>query len=180
MGAELWYHQAPWADNPADALKLLQASYVSANYDLATLLPQLLEWAKESVAAAKAGGASFDLVEMHEEEANVLEEFCREPIPADVEAQIGIIRRINANSGEGIGNVLDIRGISENRDVHRTQRLGDDEILRLVGSPKPSISQADKAIPKINRELDRGESVCFPVYENEQPVGWYFVGNTID
>ncbi len=53
-------------------------------------------------------------------------------------------------------------------------------MVRLVGDAQPTLAQAAGAIDKINEELGRGECVCFPVYENCKPIGWYFVGNTID
>jgi hypothetical protein len=42
--------------------------------------------------------------------------------------------------------------------------------------------QARAAVVKINEDLGRGESVCFPLHTagGTDPVGWYFVGNTID
>jgi hypothetical protein len=52
--------------------------------------------------------------------------------------------------------------------------------VRLVGAAQPSRIQARQAVGKINEELGRGECICFPVYAKGKPVGWYFVGNTID
>ena len=102
------------------------------------------------------------------------------PIPKSPEAQIEIVRRINADSGAGIGNVLDVTGVADRRDVQKAQRLSEQETARLVGSAQPTLAQARNAIDKINEELGRGECVCFPIYNQGKPVGWYFVGNTID
>jgi hypothetical protein len=92
-------------------------------------------------------------------------------------------RNLYRNSGEGIGNILDVTGISDRRDIHVAERLIEEEMARLVGATRPTIAEARHAIGKINDELGRGESVCFPYYEGSdvgQPAGWYFVGNTID
>src|SRR5262249_31992428 len=103
-----------------------------------------------------------------------------QPTPESPEAQIEAVRQINADSGEGVGNVLDVAGVSEQRGIHTAQRLSEQETARLVGGTQPTLAQARKAVGKINEELGRGECVCFPVYDNGKPAGWYFVGNTID
>jgi hypothetical protein len=54
MGAELWYHEAPWDANPSEALRALQAQFLAENYNLSNVLPQHLKGARESLAAAQA------------------------------------------------------------------------------------------------------------------------------
>jgi hypothetical protein len=117
---------------------------------------------------------------MYHEKVRLLEGLSSEPIPESPEAQIEVIRKINADSGEGIGNVLDLTGVSEHRRLHAAQRLSESETIRLVGAARPTSAQANQAVSKINEELGRGECVCFPVYDRNRPVGWCFVGNTID
>jgi hypothetical protein len=180
MGAELWYHEAPWHADAGAALKALQARFLADHYDLPTLLPQHLAWARESVAAAEKKGDPYGVLEIYQEAVELLERLCNEPIPDSPEAQIEIVRRINANSGQGIGNVLDVTAVTDRREVHEAQRLDAQEMVRLVGDAQPTLAQAAGAIDKINEESGRGECVCFPVYENGKPIGWYFVGNTID
>jgi hypothetical protein len=180
MGAQLWHHVAAWDPNPDAALKALQRQFLAENYDLPSLLPQHLAWARESVAAAKAEGDEYGLVDLYEEQVRLLEELCEQPIPDSAESQIEIIRKINEDSGEGIGNVLDLTGVSENRGMLTAERLSESKIERLVGSARPNLAEAHRAISAINTELGRGECVAFPVYENGKPVAWCFVGNTID
>jgi hypothetical protein len=87
------------------------------------------------------------------------------------------------NSGEGGGNILDVTGISDRREVHTAERLTEGEVARLDDATRPTLAQARHATEKINEELGRGESVCFAFYEDGeagQPAGWYFVGNTLD
>jgi hypothetical protein len=180
MGAQLWYHEAPWDPDAAAALKALQARFLAKNYDLPALLPQHLDWARQAVAVVEGEGDPYGLLDMYQKKVKVLEQLCREPIPESPEAQIQIVRQISADSGEGIGNVLDVTRVSERRHPQAAQRLSDDETARLVGTAQPTLAQARKAVGKINEELGRGECVCFPVYATGQPVGWYFVGNTID
>jgi hypothetical protein len=180
MGAQLWYHEAPWHSDAVVALKALQARFLAENYDLSALLPQHLTWARESVVAAEGEGDPYELLDMYQEKVRILERLCSQPIPESPEAQVEILRRINADSGEGIGNVLDVTGVSEQRLTQKAQRLSEQETRHLVGTPQPSLVQAHNAVGKINEELRRGECVCFPIYDKGEPVGWFFVGNTSD
>lgn len=180
MGAELWYHESPWNEDPTAALKAIQARFLAENYDLQAILPQKLAWARESVAAAERDGDEYGLLDNYQEQVRLVERLCSQPIPENAEAQIDIIREINADSGQGIGNVLDVRGVSTQRQALLAQQLTEEEVTRLVGARQPTIVQAHKAISKINQELGRGECVCFPIYDKGEPVSWYFVGNTID
>jgi hypothetical protein len=183
VGAQLWHHEAPWHADPRQALKALQARFLAEKYDLAALLPQELVWARQSVAAARAEGDPYGLVDQYQAKVSLLERLCKRPIPDDLDGRLTILRKICADSGEGIGNVLDVEGVSQERAVHTAERLSDEEMVRLVGTSRPTLAQARKAVYKINEELGRGECVCFPFYKGAgkgQPAGWYFVGNTID
>ena len=93
MGAELWYHEAPWHPDPADALRALQARFLAENFNLPALLPQHLGWARDSLAAAKAEGDPYGLVDGYEEKVRLMERLNSEPIPEDAQAQIEILRR---------------------------------------------------------------------------------------
>ena len=180
MGAQLWYHDAPWHPDAGASLKALQARFLAENYDLPSLLPQHLAWAREAVMAAEGEGDPYGLLGIYQDKVRLLERLCNEPIPDSPEAQIDIVRQINADSGEGIGNVLDVTDVAERQDIHIAQRLSEQETARLAGAAQPTLAQASQAVYKINEELGRGGCVCFPIYEIGKPVGWYFVGNTID
>jgi hypothetical protein len=183
MGAELWYHETSWHEDPATALKTVQACFMAENYDLSTLLPQHLANARRAVALAEAEDDRYGVLEIYQREVRLLERFCSQPIPEDFDGQIEILRKINANSGEGIGNVLDVTGISERRNTDTATRLRESEMIRLTGTEHPTRARAHEAIDKISEELERGECVCFPIYESSEtnrPIGWYFVGMTSD
>ncbi len=180
MGAELWYHEAPWQPDADEALNAIQARFLAENYDLRALLPQHLAWARESVALTEAEDDPYGLLEIYREKVRLLEELCDRPIPESPQEQIEIVRRIYADSGQGIGNILDVTGVAQQRDVGKAQKLSEQETVRLVAAVQPTLAQATEAVGKINEELHRGECVCFPVYDRGKPVAWYFVGNTID
>ena len=112
MGATPWCHEAPWHGDPRTALKALQARFLEENYDLVALLPQELANAQQSVAAARADGDPYHLVGIYQEQVELLEWLASQPVPDEGEARIEILRQINAYGGQGIGNILDVTGIS--------------------------------------------------------------------
>jgi hypothetical protein len=168
---------------PATALKTLQALFMAENYDLSALLPQHLADARTAVALAEAERDPYGVLDIHRREVRLLERLCSQPIPQDFERQIEILRKINANTGEGIGNVLDVSGISERRSGDTARPLSEPEIVRLAGTSQPTREEAHEAIDKLSEELGRGECVRFPIYdsrEQDRPAGWYFAGRTWD
>lgn len=143
MGAQLWYHEAPWHPDAAESLKALQAQFLAENYDLHKVLPEQLANARASVEHAKEDGDPYGLVDSYQKQVALLEKLSAQPIPKNPEEQIELIRRIAYCSGNEIGNVLDVRGISDERDTFQAQRLSDDDMLRLVGTAQPTIPMTD-------------------------------------
>jgi predicted transcriptional regulator len=183
MGGDLWYHETYWHEDPATALKTLQARFMAENYDLSALLPQHLANARRAVALTEAEDDRYGVLDIYRSEVRLLERLCGQPIPQDFEGQVEILRKINANSGQGIGNVLDVTGISERRSGDTARPLRESDIIRLAGTGQPTREEAHEVIGKISEELRRGECVCFPIYdsrEQDRPTGWYFVGRTWD
>ena len=180
MGADLWYHETSWHEDPAFALSSLQSEFVKSNYEFSILIPEHLESAREAVRLSEVDGDEYGLLDMYLQHVHFLEALMDQPLPDQADAQISILRRLNANLGGEIGNVLDVRGISAERQLHFAQVLDSADIQRFTGHPKPSFSQARDAVSSINVDLGRGECVCFPVYGSGSPVGWMFIGNTVD
>ncbi len=180
MGAELWHHEAPWHPDPEEALRALQAQFLADNYDLAALVPVHLESARAARAAAQSYDDPFHLADLYAEQVQLLEQLGSQPLPADPQPRIQILRQIYAGSGQGISNVLDVMGVSD--DYFAAQVLSDERVAHFAGVTRPTIVEAHEAIDQINEELNRGECVCFPIYDEarKSPVGWYFVGNTVD
>mgnify|MGYP001049357223 FL=1 len=183
MGAQLWHHAAPWHPDPGDSLFDLQVQFLEKTYDLPSLVAECLESSREAVRLIETEGDEYGLLDMYRDRFALLEEIASRPLPENPQERIELVRTLYGDSGEGIGNILDVRAVSDRRDYPTTERLVHEETSRLVGGIRPTLAQARQAVDKINEELHRGESVCFPFYDesdDEQPAGWYFVGNTID
>ena len=139
MGATLWYHDAPGHTDPSDALQALQARVLAREYDLHTPLPRRLLEARKTVVDVEADGDEYGLLDIYREQVRMLEEFTSRPIPRDPQAQIEILRRIEAYGGEGLGNVLDVEGISDARGFPMAHRLGEEDRCAWSGRPtRPS------------------------------------------
>ncbi len=183
MGAELWHHEAPWRSDPGEALFALQVRFLAEKYNLRALVQGWLESARESVRITEAEGDPYDLLDLYRAHLAMLEVVSSRALPDDPRLQIELVRKIYTISGQGIGNILDVTGISDQRELYAAQRLNHEETARLVGATCPTIDQARHAIDKINEELGRAECVCFTYYDEGdagKPAGWYFVGNTLD
>ncbi len=115
MGAQLWYHLAPWRPDPAEALHELQVGFLAENYDLPSLAQEHLESAREAVRVTEADGDEYGILGFYKEQVEKLEGIAGQPLPQDPREQIAIVRKVYAGYGEGIGNVLDVERISDQR-----------------------------------------------------------------
>jgi hypothetical protein len=180
MGAMPWEHEAPWDPDPAVSLRALQAQFLADNYDLEKHLHDCLASYRQAVETTKAEGDPYELLDFYQGQLESLERMLSMPIPADAQERIELLRKAEAGSGQGIGNVLDVQGISSKRAICVAQPLDHAEMARLVGTQRPTLVEARVAADRIY--LNRAECVCFPFYDADsgEPVGWYFVGYTID
>lgn len=185
MGAKLWHHQAPWHEDPEEALRALQAQVLREKYDLPTLLKMHIDDAREAVRVSEADDLLDppDLLEFYRQSLVRLEKLASQPIPSEPRQQVEMVRQVFASSGEtGVGDVLDVTRVSHHGGIYIAKRLAAGDVQRLCGVERPDLNQASAAVGRIDGELRKGDSVCFPFYtaEGTKPVGWYFVGNTID
>jgi len=181
MGAMPWQHLAPWDPAPVVALRKLQAAYLAENYDFPSTIDSHLESARESVRITEEEGDEYGILDIYQADLQYLEDVASRPLPTTPEEQIAVLRQIWASDGEGIGNVLDVKGVTAEGGVHVTRRMTANEVAEILGTPTPTPRAAERLLSKIADDLGRGESVCFPVYDdNAKPCGWWFAGYTVD
>jgi hypothetical protein len=162
------------------ALKQLQAAFVAENYDLPAVIREHLQGSRDAVQSARSEGDPYGLVDTYQADVDYLESIVDRPIPDSAEQRIDMLQRIWASGGEGLGNILDIRGISETDDILTARVLSPDELIDACGTTQPSKDQATKIFGRLADSIDRGQCICFPVYEAETPIGWWFAGYSID
>ncbi len=143
--------------------------------------------AKETVRFTREQGDEYNVLSIYQADLAYLEDVVARPLPTDPQERIDILRRIQASGGQGLGNILDIESVCDATEFGDegwplvSHPLPDDDLRAAFGSTTPTIEQAKKVGLKFARRLGRGESVCFPVYdESGKPVGWWFAGCTID
>lgn len=181
MGAQLWHYPGPWRDDPAESLFEVQVRRLREAFDYSALLQQHLVSARGAVQRSERDDP-YDLLGFYRQEVARLEVLAALTPPSGPREEIDRLRVLYATSGEGIGSVLDVTHVSDAGGMHVTRRLTDSEVQKFCRSHRPTRNQAVAAAGKINVELGRGGSVCFPFYnaDRSEPTGWYFVGNTID
>jgi hypothetical protein len=180
MGAQLWHHVGPWRDDPAASLREVQVTHLRAAFDYPARLAERLDSARQAVRLTEADDP-YSLLDHYRAEVARFEELAALPPPVSADDQIERLRVLFASSGEGIGCVLDVTHVSDAGGMHVARRLPAAEVARLCGSERPTEFAVGQAVGRINAELGRGDSVCFPVYDGSgRPCGWCFVGNTID
>jgi hypothetical protein len=190
MGAERWEQLASWNPDPSVALLQLQAKFLADNFDFEGVVRDSLANAKESVRFTREEGDPYNLLPIYQSDLEYLEEISSRPLPTDPQERIAVLRRIYASGAQGLGNILDIEsvegfGVESDDDGWPliSRPLTEKEIQAGLGSATPTIEEAKKGGYKLSRSLslDRGESICFPVYdESRQPVGWWFIGYAVD
>lgn len=184
MGAQLWHHLAPWDLDPRKALLALQARYLNEKYDLPNEIAEQLQMARRLVSEYEADGDPYELLGMVRRMLTFLEGVSSRPLPDDPVQRIEIIRKMSKHTGQGTSSVLDILTVDENRDTFVACPLASDFVRDLFGTESPTPEQVEANINRaaLRMELPAGEAVCFPVYEPDAqaPVGWYFIGNTVD
>jgi hypothetical protein len=177
MGAMPWTEIAPWRDNAAEALHEIQAR-LATNYDLAALIERFIGSTEQTIALEEESGDHFGLLNGWKKYLADLQEAQSKLPPSSPKQRIEILRQIHF---EEIGNILDVTGISGEREPFICRPLDEDQLQRICGTKKPTLATAKTAFGNLSGEIDRAESICFPLYDDAgSPVGWFFGGYTAD
>ena len=180
MGAMPFEILAPWCDDPREALRALQAEFVDENYDLPKLLQEHIDSAKKSVEYCEQDGDEYGLLDDSRAHLAMLESIASKPIPEAAEERVKIVRKIWQYGGEGVGNILDITDVTDAGGMFVARRMLEAEVEQHLGTSQPTAEEGKELLGKIADKLGRAETVCFPVYENDKAVGWWFTGYTLD
>lgn len=190
MGADLWVYEVPGETDPQAALAALQARVFDEftrelNIDFPKMVREAVSDRRQEIAAARAEGDPYGLAESYENSLPELETLCSQPIPADKPAQIELFRKFwyATSLGEPICNVLDTVGITHEppNEPFWCRVLTEEDLRQYVGSDKPTLPQSKQASYAVHDLLERGDSVCWPYYdESGNALGYYFVGTRFD
>jgi hypothetical protein len=122
----------------------------------------------------------YDLLDFYRDALDQYQQMAARGVPEDPEAQIDLLRRIEEVSGDWVGNILDMKGISLGTQEGRVQRLTPERIEEVFGTTSPSLLEARRGMNRLADSISRGTAICFPVYEGGRPGAWFFAGYSAD
>ena len=183
MGASLYYHTTAYTPDATVALELLQSSQLD-EYDLPGLVAETLASTQQAFDNTPEDD-EYDLHDYYKSELEHIMQIASEPIPSDFYSRLELVRQLDAGTGEGVGNILDVNGIADQNGTEwdSAKPLERDELIARFGTDKLLSTEVDHYASTAFDRLDRGECIFFPLYasvDQDEPTEWCFVAATID
>ena len=114
---------------------------------------------RQSWTASEADGDKYGTLDIYQADVEYLESIEGQPLPDSPQDRIAILRKIWGSGGEGIGNILDIRSVTDEGGVFVTRRLPAEEVRRYLATARPSKADAKKLLGVIaDRRLTSARS----------------------
>ncbi|MCP4325809.1 MAG: hypothetical protein GY787_29025 [Alteromonadales bacterium] len=98
--------------------------------------------------------------------------------PKMIQEEIDQLLIINRESGTK--SILDIQGISEEREYGMTAKLKEPELENIFGTLQPTVDDVSDKLSAIAEYCDRYMSVYLIAYENNEPTRVFFAGYSAD
>ncbi len=70
--------------------------------------------------------------------------------------------------------------VSQDQEPGSVQRLSSERMEQVFGTASPTLQEVRKGMAQLADSIHRGSSLCLPVYEDGQPVSWFFAGYPTD
>lgn len=180
MGATYWESVTGYCDSAEEALGQAQIRFFrEASYDLPRLLAERVVDTTEAVRSCEDDDP-YDLVDFYRDALDQYRQLAARGVSEDPEAQIDLLRRIEEISGDWVGNILDMRGVSPGLEEGRVEQLSPQRIEAAFGTSRPSLLDARRRMSRLAGAISRGAAICFPIYEDGVPVDWFFAGYSMD
>jgi signal transduction histidine kinase len=111
--------------------------------------------------------SSEHLMRVHKDKGEPLSPVLEECVTS-ILSQVKLLRQIEAIGSGEIGNILDIESVSKSREPRKVVPLSSQELQDLFGTIHPSREHVTaERLDKIYNTIDRGEAVCFPIFEQQ-------------
>jgi hypothetical protein len=180
MGATYWEGVTAYCEAAEEALHQVQIQFFrEAGYDLPKLLGQRIVDMTEAVRSCEEDDP-YDLLDFYRDALDQYRQMAARGVSEDPEAQIELLRRIEEISGDWVGNILDMTGVSLGTEEGRVQQLTPERIEEVFGTTSPSLLEARRGMSRLANSISRGTAICFPIYEDGRPVAWFFAGYSAD
>ncbi len=175
MGAEFWEHQIPYVDDPEIALRAIQIEvFQNSSYDLPKLLRERIQGMEDAIALCEEDDP-YHLIEGYRESHRRLHQLALCDIPVSPEAQIILLRKIEALSADSAPGILAIEDISDEWVENKVRVLTSDRTKELFGTAMPSLRVLYET-PRWRDAIPRSSGICLIIFDNHQPLSWYLAG----
>lgn len=180
MGATPWEAITPYEESPEQALRKAQVWFFrQAGYDVPKLLDQRIRDMTEAVRSCEKDDP-YDLLDFYSDALDQYRHMMARGVPEEPEAQIDQLRQIEQISGDWIGNILDMTTFSQDQEPGSVQRLSPERMEQFFGKASPTLQEVRTGMDRLADSIHRGTAVCLPVYQDGQPVSWFFAGYAAD
>lgn len=86
----------------------------------------------------------------------------------------------DAAEEDGTRSILDLMQVADEPDFCVAVRLKAEELTTIFGTDKPTEKMVQDNFDDLLETIERGQGICFAIYENEQPTELIFAGYSFD
>jgi hypothetical protein len=87
---------------------------------------------------------------------------------------------LNASQEDGTRSILDLARVGDEPDYFVAARLKSRELISFFGTDKPTEKHVQDHFDELLETIERGQGVCFAIYENDLPTELIFAGYSFD
>ena len=103
-----------------------------------------------------------------------------ENTPSPGAQHASIEEALEASDATGTMSILDLVAVQDEADFLVAKRLSSDELVDVFGTDKPTETKVQERFEELFELIDRGQGICFSIYENDVPTKLIFVGYSVD
>jgi hypothetical protein len=85
-----------------------------------------------------------------------------------------------AAGASGTRSILDLMSVADEADFLVARRLRPEELIAFFGTDKPTETDIQASFYELLETIERGQGVCFAIYENDKPTELIFAGYSFD
>lgn len=101
-----------------------------------------------------------------------------EPGPGPQHASID--EALEASAEDGTRSILDLMRVADEPDYFVAARLQPQYLIALFGTEKPTEKMVQENFDQLLEEIERGQGICFAIYEGDKPTELIFAGYSFD
>jgi len=103
-----------------------------------------------------------------------------ENTPAPGRQHGSIEEALEAAQEDGTRSILDLMRVADEPDFFVAARLQPEELITVFGMDKPTEEMVQDNFYELLETIERGQGICFAIYENDKPTELIFAGYSFD